>query len=103
METTATILGIDMEVEWDYTITTHGNGGTAPSLTYPGDPPEPAEFDIEILGLKFPKQAADVHLDLPDWLKDALTTHLLERDDINAIVQQADQDRAYDHDYDYED
>lgn len=95
MKSTVTILENNLEVEWDFTITAHGNGGCAPSLSYPGDPPEPAEFDIEILGLEFPKQHADVHLDIPQWLNDLLATHLYERDDVNAIVQQADQDHDY--------
>jgi hypothetical protein len=94
------ICGNDLEVEWDYKITTHGNGGVLPSMNYPGDPPEPAEFDIEILGLEFPKQAADIVLDMPTWLSDLIATHLYERDDINEIVQKADQERGS---YDYDD
>lgn len=97
MKTTVTIAGSELDVEWDYDITTHGNGGCAPSLSYPGDPPEPAEYDIEVLGIEFPKQAADVTLELPVWLKDLISTHLYERDDINEIVQQADQDRGGDY------
>lgn len=101
MKTTVTIAGSELDVEWDYDITAHGNGGVAPSMNYPGDPPEPAEYDIEVLGIEFPKQAADVTLDLPTWLKDLIAAHLYERDDINEIVQRADQDRDYfydDHD-----
>jgi hypothetical protein len=99
MKTTITILENNIDVEWGFNITTHGNLGVAPSLSYPGDPPEPAEYDIEVLGIEFPKQAADVTLELPTWLKDLIATHLYERDDINEIVQRADQDR----DGDYED
>lgn len=92
MITTITILENNLEVEWNYDITAHGNNGCAPSLSYPGDPPEPCEFDIEILGVEFPKQAADITLELPLWLKQIIASHLYERDDINEIVQQADQD-----------
>lgn len=101
MQATVTILENNFEVEYDFTITAHGSNGTAPSLTYPGDPPEPAEFDIEIIEIRVPNQAADVQLDIPMWLKDLLTTYLLDRDDINEVVQQADRDRANDHDYDF--
>lgn len=97
MIATVTILETNFEVEYDFEITSHGSLGCAPSLSYPGDPPEPCEFDITILGIEVPKQAADVILDLPKWLSDLIATHLYERDDINEIVQQADQDRG---DYD---
>ena len=95
METTVEIAGHELIVEYDFKITAHGNPGVAPSLSYPGDPPEPAEFTIEILGLRFPKQHADVpELTVPEWLKDILSTHLAERDDINAIIQKADYERG---------
>jgi hypothetical protein len=94
MKASVTILEVNMEVEYDFNITTHGSQESWSS--YGGDPAEPAEFDIKILGLEFPKQHADVRLEIPEWLKDMLTTHLLERDDINAIVQQADQESDYD-------
>ena len=98
MKATITILENELEVEFDFEITAHGSAGCAPSLSYAGDPPEAAESDIEVLGLEFPKQAADVHLDVPTWLKDLIATHLAERDDINEIVQNADQDRSSDDD-----
>ncbi len=99
--TTIDIAGVELEVEYDFNITASGNGGTAPSLTYPGDPPEPAEFNITINTLRFPKQHADVpNLEIPAWLKDLLEQHLSERDDINDIVQLADQERDYNY---YED
>lgn len=100
---TVTILETNFDVEYEFDITTHGNGGTAPSMTYPGDPPEPAEFDIEVLSISLPSAVADVTLEMPIWLKDLITAHLYERADVNDVVQQADQDRASDHDYDYED
>ena len=93
MKATVTLLdSVNLEVEYDFKITAHGCGESW--SVYGGDPAEAAEFDIEILGIEFPKQHADVHLDMPDWLRDLLTTHLLERDDINAIVQQADYERG---------
>lgn len=100
MQTAITILETNFLVEWDYNITAHGNNGCAPSLSYPGDPPEPCEFDIEVLGIEVPNQNADAAaLELPTWLNDLIASHLYERDDINAIVQQADQDRGSDDDY----
>lgn len=102
MKTTVTILETNFEVEWDFNITAHGNLGCAPSLSYPGDPPEPAEFDITIFGIAVPNQHADVMLELPTWLSDLIATHLYERNDINAIVQEADQDSDYYCDPDYE-
>lgn len=36
----------DVDVLIEFEVTHWGNGGTPPSLEYPGDPPEPAEFYI---------------------------------------------------------
>ena len=102
MNAIVTILETNFDVEYVYDITAHGSSGTAPSLTYPGDPEEPAEFDIEVLGITLSAKP-DAELECPVWLKDLLTEHLYERADINDVVQQADRDRASDHDYDYED
>lgn len=93
MKATVNILESNFEVEYDFNITAHGSPESW--TAYGGDPAEPAEFDIEILGITFPKQDAD--LDLPNWLKDLLATHLLERDDINEIVQKADQEHSSDY------
>lgn len=97
MKTDIVLLETNFVVEWDFDITTHGNGGTAPSLSYPGDPPEPCEFDIEVLALY--KEHDPKEIEFPNWLKDLVTAYLYERDDVNQHVQQADQD----HDYDYND
>lgn len=95
MNATVTILETNFDVEYDYDITTHGSNGTAPSMTYPGDPDEPAEFDLEVLSIALSTKP-DVELELPAWLKDVITAHLYERQDINDIVQQADRDRGTD-------
>lgn len=102
MKALVTIIDNKLEVEWDFTITASGSRGCAPSLNYPGDPPEACEFDIEIVELRFPKQDSDVHLGIPKWLNDLLTTHLLERDDINQVVQEADSERGEDPDDAYD-
>lgn len=99
MITTVTILETNFDVEWNYDITAHGNNGVAPSLSYAGDPPEPCEFDLEVIGVFDPK-APDTILELPKWLHDLIANHLYERDDINEIVQQADQEHGGDYDYD---
>jgi hypothetical protein len=93
------ICGNDLEVEYDFTIT--ASGAPESWSAYGGDPAEPAEFDIEVLSVSFPKQAADVTLEIPAWLNDLIVTHLCEREDICTIVQQADQERGnYDPDDD---
>ncbi len=90
MKAKVDILGVTMEAEYEFDITSRGCGPSGPTrYSSGGEDGEPAEFDITILGLKFPKQDADVYLDIPEWLKDMLDTHLAERDDINEIVQQA--------------
>lgn len=94
MKATVTILETNFEVEYDFDITTHGS--LESWSHYGGDPAEPAEFDLTILGISVPNQAADVTLELPPWLSDLILNHLYERDDINAIVHYADQESDYD-------
>lgn len=97
MKAMVSILENNLEVEYDLKITASGSPESWSS--YGGDLAEPAEFEIEVLGIEFPGQHADVFLVLPEWLRDLLTTHLLERDDINEIAQRADQERgSYDPD-----
>lgn len=102
MEADVEIAGHDLIVEYVFKITSHGYPATGPSYSSGGEPAGGAEFDITILGLRFPKQHADVHLVVPEWLKNILTTHLLDRDDINDIVQEADRDPYYGRDPDLE-
>lgn len=91
MEASVDIAGEELIVEYVFKITSHGCPATGPSYSSGGEPAEGAEFEIEVLGARFPKQHADVpDPELPGWLKDVLTTHLMERDDINEIVQRAD-------------
>lgn len=96
MKADITILETNFEVEYDFDITAHGCSSTGWD-----EPGWGAERDIEVLGIADPKQPSDVTLELPKWLKDLIETHLCERDDINTVVQQADQDGASD-DYDDE-
>lgn len=98
MKATVTLLETNLEVEYDFNITTGGcssNGWDEPGWA--------AEFDIEVLGISFSGKsshpsAPDIELQLPKWLSDLLATHLSAREDINTIVQQADQDRGSDYD-----
>ena len=95
METTVEIAGHELIVEYVFEITAHGCPQTGPTYSSGGEPAEPAEFEIEVLGLYFPKSATDLpELEMPKWLKDILTTHLSERDDINDIIQRADYERG---------
>lgn len=103
MEASVDIAGQELIVEYEYKITARGCRAIRPSLSDPGAPAEGAEFEIIVHGARFPKQHADVaNPELPEWLKDVLTTHLSERDDINDIVQDADSDPDYGRDPDYE-
>ena len=102
MKTTVEILGTEMEVEYLIEITAHGSPESGPSYASGGEPAEAAEWDIEILGIDWPKRSklSDVPVpEMPDWLRDLLATHLAERDDINAVAQQIDHERgSYDPD-----
>jgi len=97
MEANVEIAGHDLIVEYEFKITAHGSPESGPSYASGGEPAEPAEFEIEVLGLRFSKHL--VELEIPEWLNAILNTHLAERDDINEIVQRADYERgAYDPD-----
>lgn len=103
MEACVEIAGQELLVEYVFKITSHGYPATGPTFSSGGEPAGGAEFEIEVLGLRFPKQHADVpNPEMPEWLKDVLTTHLSERDDINDIVQDADGDPDYGRDPDLE-
>lgn len=93
MKADVEIAGHDLIVEYEIKITSHGYPASGPTYSSGGEPGAGAEFDIEILGLRFPKQHADVELVIPTWLRDIVTTHLLERDDINDIAQRMDHER----------
>ena len=102
-EAVVEIVGVEMLVDYEYDITYRGCAAHMGSLSYEGHPAEAAEFEITVHGVRFPKQAADLPiLDLPEWLKDLITTHLLERDDINDVVQKSAQDPDYGYDPDYD-
>lgn len=80
MEATIELAGREMIVEYVFKITSYGCPQTGPSYT----------FELEILGLRFPKQHADVpELEMPEWLSGILNTYLAERDDVNEIIQRA--------------
>lgn len=90
MEALVEIAGEELIVEYVFKITSPGCPETGPSYASGGEPAEPAEFEIEVLGARFPNQHADVpDPELPEWLKGVLATHLMERDDVNEIVQRA--------------
>ena len=96
MKATVTILDQDFEVEYEFKITAHGYPETGPTYYSGGEPAEGPEFELEILGLRFPKQAADLpDLEIPKWLDALLVTHLSERDDVYDIICRADEDRAF--------
>jgi len=95
--TCAAISLLDQEILVDYEIhiTSRGSPETGPSYSSGGEPAAPAEFDIEVFGLRWPKKDADISDPfMPDWLRDLIATHLSERDDINALAQEAAEDEG---------
>lgn len=101
-EASVTIADQELIVEYEFKITARGYPDTRPSLSDPGEPGAGAEFEITVLGARLRKLGGEVEIEMPQWLKDVLTTHLSERDDINDIVQEADSDPDYGRDPDYE-
>jgi hypothetical protein len=91
MRAKVTILEKNFVVEYVFEITARGSPGCPPSLNYPGDPPEGAEFEIEVVAL----YDGDKELDVPQWLMTIIEEHLSERDDINEVVQQSEYEQDY--------
>ena len=65
------ILDQDMVATVEYRVTSWGHSGTAPSLSYPGDPPEPPEWEVVSLDLRVDVPAVQdpPALACPDWLR----------------------------------
>jgi hypothetical protein len=100
MKTTIVILENSLDVEWDYTITSHGSPGTSPSLNYPGDPPEPPEFDLELIEVTMgTDKLGENPLEIPKWLESLILNDLYERDDVALAVYEAAADQYSDGDY----
>ena len=90
MEAEVEIAGHELIVEWDFKITSHSYPATGPSYASGGEPGGGPEFDLTVLSIRLHNQHADVQLDMPQWLRDIICTHLAERDDIYDIVCRAE-------------
>jgi len=67
------ILSTDLAAQVEFRITTPSHPGTPPSLSYPGDPPEGCEFEVDSITLHhdLPGKLSDP-IDLPPWLYTAI-------------------------------
>jgi hypothetical protein len=91
------LLNTDFAAEIDFRITTRATNGTPQSFNYPGDPGEPAEFEIVKIELK--EDNPRIHnppiLELPEWLD----TLICESDLVHEAIQEFDwKDRLGDYD-----
>lgn len=68
----------DVEVTVDFTVDSWGSPGSAPTLTYPGDPPEPPEFTITKVTRD--DTGAEVKLEDESILYDAIFDRISELD-----------------------
>ena len=85
------IADTEIDVDYDYKITYRGQPATGPTYSSGGEPATATEFELTIVRMRFPKQAADVpDLEIPKWLDDLLATHLSERDDIYLAIVEDD-------------
>jgi hypothetical protein len=90
-------LKTDFVATIEFYIQNHASTGTAPSLTYPGDPGEPAEFVIEKIELRDDGKDNPPVLELPEWL-DIL---IGESDLVNDAIQEFDWESRHDYDGEY--
>lgn len=56
----------DVECCVDYTVTSSGNSGTAASLSYPGDPPEPPEWELNSITYTIGPETKELELNWDD-------------------------------------
>lgn len=95
-EKSIVIAGRDYVIGYDFKITVHGNNGTPPSLSYPGDPPEPPEFEVDIVDLREDLSGKlGPSLEIPKWLERQFETFLCEDDGVYLEVCEADRNRDY--------
>ena len=95
------ILGVPLEADVDYTVTYRGHPGVGPSLSYPGDPPEPPEWNVDAVRLRRTDTTGSTDLDpdleCPQWLRTALE----ESEDVQmAIYEQIDEEDRHGYDDD---
>jgi hypothetical protein len=77
-DTTLEIDGEQIDVTVEYDIDSYGSGGTAASLTYPGDPPEAPEFTVSKI-YRIDNEVVTFEYDqLPDKVREKLDDHLIQ-------------------------
>jgi hypothetical protein len=76
------ICGLDVVVDYSYTIVSRGCKAHMGSTTYAGHPAEPMWYEVEVEGLRedLPDGKTGTLLDLPDWLKSQIESELEESD-----------------------
>ena len=94
VEVCMTIADVDCIVTVEFKITHASHGGTAPSLSYPGEPPEGPEWEISKITLTrdAPKVEDQIALECPDWLREAIE----ESDRVADAICEFEADRSRD-------
>lgn len=87
-----------LTVEYEIKITEPSRKGHRPSLSGPGEPREPAQFEVEIIDVKEGISGnLSPSLEIPHWMAELLELHLRERDDVCEAADELDMERG---DYD---
>lgn len=89
------LLETNFTVEYDFTITAHSFSGSGPSFNSPGEPPEPAEFDLEVLALY--KEGNKEELEMAPWFRELILDYLYNSDAVYAAVHDAEYDSQQDY------
>jgi hypothetical protein len=76
------ICGLDVVVDYTYTVTANGCAAHMGGPSYAGHPSEPMEYEVEVEGLREDTPEGVTHklLYLPDWLASQIETELLNSD-----------------------
>ncbi len=79
----------DYLVEFSYRITATGRPARGPSYACGGEPADPMEYEVTVKTI-VPDDGTNVFptLEMPEWLKDALTLHLQESDEVYAAIEE---------------
>ena len=83
------IAGADYIVEYAYKITAKATPARGPSYASGGEPADPMEYEVTVKSI-VPDDGSNVFptLEMPEWLKDALTLHLQESDEVYAEIEE---------------
>ena len=83
------IAGADYVVEYSYKITAEATPARGPSYASGGEPADPMEYEVTVKTLA-PDDGSGFYptLEMPEWLKTAIWTYLMESDEVYCAIEE---------------